>query len=827
VILLAGVHLINSTKSRLLIEDVHSFVLTGDKSNTSITTTVTCIQDFSITFIECNHISLSTVALNSCSLRFSTINNTQLINLSITNSKLDIIQFLRDRDIELGHYGTVDDEKQCKFRDNFDIIDSTFQNCNVDMHVEAPALDTPVHTSCTQINLRGVLFKEMIESGSVIIMKAYNVILTNMTIYNCSSRSGFLVLYSVHKLVLHNVKVINNSQSTSTSLLNLQGINTIKFAGDFIFTYNHGGRGIVLRQVKKVLIAPNSKLRIEKNFYHVNLFLFEGDTEHIYSKMYIHINNTLIFEDNYVEGAVMRLDDIDLHAYNSKIIFRRNKGLETESINENVIPNAVLFLWNSECSFSRHSTLNFSHNTAIHSGGVTLYNSTIAFMITTVINFEYNEGGDGAGMAFYQKSCISRQRSSKYWTNETIDMYFYHNKARGSGGAIFVKDADYIEVLTGYQNNYFVSTSNFETYSPKLHLHFSYNTAKVSGNDLYGGRIDSLQIRDIFLLSWFPSGSSDIRYAIASDPTRICICRDVFPKCNQMDYPFKAFPGQTFQIEVVAVGQRMGIVPSVVTTEFSDGEGRLGEGQIIQGAGRECTALKFTIFSINKSKTLNLGVRDVEFQNLQKLHSQLRGSEYRFLTQQLSVRVALQTCPLGFLFNAVSKTCSCLQSINLHSGVQCDYSTYQISKIKHKWISATFEHNDTQHHGVVIYDQCPYDYCRIQTDTDSFSLHLEFPDDQCAFNRSGILCGACQTNFSHVLGTSRCLKCSNLPLLAIIPGVLFAGVALVIFLMLFNLTVSVGTINGLIFYANIIRASQAVFFPPEVSSSFLSMFIAL
>ena len=70
------------------------------------------------------------------------------------------------------------------------------------------------------------------------------------------------------------------------------------------------------------------------------------------------------------------------------------------------------------------------------------------------------------------------------------------------------------------------------------------------------------------------------------------------------------------------------------------------------------------------------------------------------------------------------------------------------------------------------------------------------------------------------------LRCSNLPLLTVTAGVLFAGVVLIIFLMLFNLTVSVGTINGLIFYANIVRASQAVFFPPGISSSFLSTFIA-
>ena len=467
--------------------------------------------------------------------------------------------------------------------------------------------------------------------------------------------------------------------------------------------------------------------------------------------------------------------------------------------------------------------LSISANTATLSGGITLFNSTIQFITTTIIYFEYNEGGDGGGMAFYEKSYIRRQQKNEMH-NKTIDIHFYYNKAHGRGGAIFVQDTDYIEGLTGYQYDYFVSTPTFQSYSPKVHLHFSHNIANVSGNDLYGGWIDSFQIRDIFLLSWVPSSSSDSRYAIASDPIRICMCKDSFPMCNETDFPITAFPGQTYQIQAVAVGQRMGTVPSVVTAELSDDEGSLGEAQDIQGAGRECTALKFVIFSQNKSKTLNLKVRDVGFQNLKNLHRLLENSKYHLLTQQFSASVKLQKCPLGFLFKPTSKTCLCLQSINSHSGVQCDYDTYSISKAKHKWISATYEHNDTQHHGVIIYDQCPYDYCR--TDPNPLFFHLEFPDDQCAFNRTGILCGACQTNFSHVLGTSRCSKCSNLPLLAIIPGVLFAGVVLVLFLMLFNLTVSIGNINGLIFYANIIRASQAVFFPPEISSSFLSVFIA-
>ena len=49
------------------------------------------------------------------------------------------------------------------------------------------------------------------------------------------------------------------------------------------------------------------------------------------------------------------------------------------------------------------------------------------------------------------------------------------------------------------------------------------------------------------------------------------------------------------------------------------------------------------------------------------------------------------------------------------------------------------------------------------------------------------------------------------------------------FMLKCNLTVSTGTLNGLIFYANIIRANQAVYFPVEKSerfSSLLSVFIA-
>ena len=62
--------------------------------------------------------------------------------------------------------------------------------------------------------------------------------------------------------------------------------------------------------------------------------------------------------------------------------------------------------------------------------------------------------------------------------------------------------------------------------------------------------------------------------------------------------------------------------------------------------------------------------------------------------------------------------------------------------------------------------------------------------------------------------------------LLIIPGVLAAGIALVILLMLVDLTVSTGLSNGIIFYANIVQISKDLFFPPSNNNKFLKVFIA-
>jgi len=71
-----------------------------------------------------------------------------------------------------------------------------------------------------------------------------------------------------------------------------------------------------------------------------------------------------------------------------------------------------------------------------------------------------------------------------------------------------------------------------------------------------------------------------------------------------------------------------------------------------------------------------------------------------------------------------------------------------------------------------------------------------------------------QTGLSLTLGSSHCQYCSD-QYLALLAAFAAAGVVLVIFLIASNTTVTEGKVNGLIFYANIIRMNHAIFFPPQ------------
>ena len=113
------------------------------------------------------------------------------------------------------------------------------------------------------------------------------------------------------------------------------------------------------------------------------------------------------------------------------------------------------------------------------------------------------------------------------------------------------------------------------------------------------------------------------------------------------------------------------------------------------------------------------------------------------------------------------------------------------------------------------------DYCLSY----SSNVNLLHPDLQCQFNRTGILCSQCQHHLSMIFGSSRCMKCTNIHILITIM-VIVAGIAVVVLLYLLNLTVTNGTINGIILYANIISINDSVFLVNENVFKPLRIFIS-
>ena len=113
-----------------------------------------------------------------------------------------------------------------------------------------------------------------------------------------------------------------------------------------------------------------------------------------------------------------------------------------------------------------------------------------------------------------------------------------------------------------------------------------------------------------------------------------------------------------------------------------------------------------------------------------------------------------------------------------------------------------------------------YNYCNRE----EINMTLQDTDSQCNFKHSGTLCGVCQSGLSLALGTNQCLPCPNTHLALLLPFAL-AGVVLVCFIKVIDLTISQGTLNGLIFYANVVKANEYLLYN-EKQTNPLAVFIA-
>ena len=407
------------------------------------------------------------------------------------------------------------------------------------------------------------------------------------------------------------------------------------------------------------------------------------------------------------------------------------------------------------------------------------------------------------------------QGDSRFYLMPGTHIQISKNHAK-RGGGIYVED----------QNTATTIPCFFETVDlqyPYSHLDemitLENNTAQEAGNAVYGGRIDQCYLltssqQFIYNSTAFTrifnivTSSSPVSQ-VSSNPVAVHVCKHKNITGSKV-HEDQVYPGQMLKIPVVLYRQGNGSVPGIVRSELVNKSRcvHFAPLQKTQQTEYLCTNLTYTIFSTSYYESILLRVDDVQY--------------YEEKTRVL-VNVTLLPCPPGFQLSNLSARCECNPLLK-DRGLSCNISgaTPLVHRTKSVWISIHPNRNDT-----ILYDNCPLDYCKLT----SFWLQLEHPDEQCAYKHSGLLCGKCKSNLSLAIGTSQCLECTNIYLTLLLSFAL-AGLMLVLFLIVCNFTVSMGTINGLIFYANIVRINHAFFFTTPTTSTLkvfqhvLAVFIA-
>ena len=481
-------------------------------------------------------------------------------------------------------------------------------------------------------------------------------------------------------------------------------------------------------------------------------------------------------------------------------------------------------IYNARSTAIIGGNISFINNSArLYGGAIAVFASGNdgVLILTGVLNFVANSVvvGSGGAVALFESPALSLV--------SPLQANFIRNSAIQNGGAIsfdrlFTLPRCFSQSITSI----FVSCPILLSSRSDIELGFINNSAGSAGTALYGGEFDTCSIsvggvRDIcgnviggtriaesatidYIRSISSIVSNDsVTSDIASYPTMVCSCKTGQIVCPlSFDYNnIKLVRGQELTLQVATVGQGRGAVPSAVRINLQNNV-QIAPSQRIQTTSKGCTSISYRLSGKMNTTMIKLAPDN---------------SVCPSASIEVSVPITFLPCPDGFALRGPECTCEeRLEQLNATCNV--DDSSIERSSSNTFWIGALYVNGTYE--GLITHSRCPFDYC---VDT-PVNFTLDNVDAQCQHNHSGALCGSCKSNLSTALGTLHCLPCSHSYLALILPFTL-AGAALVAILLLLNLSVASGTLNGLIFYANIVQANHSDFFPPG-ETNILTVFIA-
>ena len=479
------------------------------------------------------------------------------------------------------------------------------------------------------------------------------------------------------------------------------------------------------------------------------------------------LSSTVVIEDSKIynnkEGLQIFGDIYFQKALNHHIIIK--SCLIYDNINEGLSIDAI-FLRLTQIDIIDTELIGNGGNKIMNSNAISLSNVTVANSTSTGLTlerssvtnknnliFKNNTGVVGGGLAIND--------SSQLIVSSSANLEFIDNHAFYKGGGIYVEESTHSDIIL---------------MTPNKPLKLINNSAGLVGGDMYG----------------LISGSNKFKFTrtdidSTSDAIDIRFC-DPHVKAN-------IYPGQAFKHYVALFGYDyfQSLTPTDGTVQILNFTDNFLFNQTY--IPNTCSLIEYT------PKLTQTGYYIYYFT-----------SSLPEKTQDLYVLITVKECPIGFRLDKSQGSCTCSQSIS-RDNVTCDINSLNITHNGLLWIgtfhtSSHFNANATNPNACIINEDCLL-YCSPNPVTFQFSD----TDTQCVDNNRGHrMCGSCTEGYSLLMGSNKCGKChNNYMVIGWIALFAVMGVLLVVLLIALNLTVSVGTLNGLLFYANIVKLYEPVF----------------
>ena len=546
---------------------------------------------------------------------------------------------------------------------------------------------------------------------------------------------------------------------------------------------------------------------------HVRLY-YSG--EHSINPVGITLNNCLFEGNRIVSDRVEQRGGIAVNIVTFKVLgnelhltpqyrtsFKNCIFKNNSILNHTSLSSGVLY-------FEQHANVTIENCTICdnNSTGIAAVDSYIHFVGTNTV--ERNTAAYGGGMLLKDNSVMLLSK------NTTLEIR--NNTAKKAGGGIYAEYASTRAIslcFFQFDADALLNTKLLEN----IHVNLQNNFAPT-GTALYGGKIDECY----FLVDNTPWTSKYLSHqhsghyfnktfnyttnpkAISSDPISVCLCEDDHKHkgCQNLKKVkrLSISPGETFKISATVVGQRQGAVSGIIIAEFypQNKVVNISDIEITQQVKMNCTELTYTVRSLRENIRVNLTLR------------------VPFLRSSVVIVIHITHCPIGF--KLYSRTmCECVPKLQVNS-IVCTANNHLIHRPAGSWIgynmhnNSNISYNDSEQ--IVFKRYCPRLYCKPnKTAIRAFKDHID-QNSQCYLKREGLLCGKCRPGLSIAFGTPRCINCQNIgnwAIFGMLCGFALAGLVLVAILMACNFTVTEGTINGFIFYGNLIEANQDIYFP--------------